>query len=159
MEIRTPFERLLAYDHWANGQALATVEALEKPPAKALGILGHFLGAEECWLHRMVALCDPADVDRLDDVDAATLRRVWREELPALWSSFLRDAAKSDVGRTFTYVNYLGETRSCGVQDAVLGLMLHSAHHRGQVASLVRAAGGTPAVTDFIHATRVGAVP
>jgi uncharacterized damage-inducible protein DinB len=36
--------------------------------------------------------------------------------------------------------------------------VLHSAYHRGQVAAEVRAAGGEPAYTDFIHAVRQGLV-
>ena len=35
MELATTFERLLGYDRWANGEALASLEALPKPPAKA----------------------------------------------------------------------------------------------------------------------------
>jgi uncharacterized damage-inducible protein DinB len=37
-------------------------------------------------------------------------------------------------------------------------LITHSAYHRGQVAMTVRAAGSTPAYTDFIHSIRKGFV-
>jgi uncharacterized damage-inducible protein DinB len=33
-------------------------------------------------------------------------------------------------------------------------VLLHGSYHRGQIASAVRAAGGTPAYSDFIHASR-----
>ena len=101
----------------------------------------------------------PADWEAWEAADAAWLRRAWREVLPARWSSFLGDAARSDPARTFSYVNYLGETRGAGVEDVLLQLLLHSAYHRGQVATAVRAAGGTPAVTDFLHAARAGVLP
>jgi uncharacterized damage-inducible protein DinB len=37
-------------------------------------------------------------------------------------------------------------------------VIMHSAYHRGQIASDMRAAGFTPAYTDFIHAIRQGFV-
>jgi uncharacterized damage-inducible protein DinB len=44
------------------------------------------------------------------------------------------------------------------VEDILTHVLLHSAYHRGQIASQTRAAGGTPAYTDFIHAVRQGFV-
>jgi uncharacterized damage-inducible protein DinB len=44
------------------------------------------------------------------------------------------------------------------VQDVLTHVVLHSAYHRGQIASLMRAGGAVPAYTDFIHAVRQGFV-
>jgi uncharacterized damage-inducible protein DinB len=159
MEIRTSFDRLLAYDRWANGQTLASLEACPDPPAKALELLGHVLGAESCWLDRMVDGRDRPGVENETMEDLATVRRAWSESLPAQWSSFLGDATLSDPARTFSYVSFLGKTLSCRVEDVLIQLMLHGSYHRGQIASAVRAAGGTPATTDFIHGIRTGGFP
>lgn len=160
MEIRTDFGDLLAYDRWANGEVLSSLEALASPPGKALFLLGHLLGAEACWLDRMVEGRDPEDWERWETADLPALRKAWREELPARWASFLADATLSDPARSFTYRNFLGVTRDCRrVGDAVLGLLFHAAYHRGQVATAIRSAGGEPAVTDLLHAKRTGAVP
>jgi len=51
-------------------------------------------------------------------------------------------------------VNSKGETWSSQVNDVLLHVITHSAYHRGQIASDMRAAGLTPAYTDFIHAIR-----
>ncbi len=160
MEIRTDFNRLLAYDHWANGEALASLEALPDPPEKARELMGHLMGAEVCWLDRMVAGRDPEDWEEWEKADLPWLRRAWREDLPARWAAFLADPALSDPARSFTYVNYLGKTNEFKrAGDAALGLLFHAAYHRGQVATAVRAAGGKPAVTDFVHAARTGVLP
>jgi uncharacterized damage-inducible protein DinB len=47
------------------------------------------------------------------------------------------------------------------VEEVLTQLFGHSWYHRGQIAMLVRAAGGEPAVTDFIFWCRepVGALP
>ena len=37
-------------------------------------------------------------------------------------------------------------------------VVIHSAYHRGQIASDVRASGGVPAYTDYIHAVRQGLI-
>lgn len=159
MEIRVPFERLLAHDRWANGRALESVAALAAPPPNALHLLGHVMGAEVSWIQRMTEGTDPKDWEAWEKGDVPWLRRAWKETLPAKWAAFLADAGMADPAREFSYVNYLGDSYKVRVEDAVIQLMLHSSYHRGQIASLVRAAGGEPAVQDYIRAAREGALP
>jgi uncharacterized damage-inducible protein DinB len=58
------------------------------------------------------------------------------------------------LARQINYVNSKGESWSSQVDDILLHVITHSAYHRGQIASNMRAAGLTPAYTDFIHAVR-----
>ena len=44
------------------------------------------------------------------------------------------------------------------MEDVLLHVVMHSVYHRGQAAADVRANGGTPAYTDFIHAVRTGRI-
>jgi len=44
------------------------------------------------------------------------------------------------------------------VEDILTHVTIHSAYHRGQIASDLRAAGQAPAYTDFIHAVRLGLI-
>jgi uncharacterized damage-inducible protein DinB len=37
-------------------------------------------------------------------------------------------------------------------------VVMHSAYHRGQIATHMRASGQTPAYTDFIHGVRQGLI-
>jgi len=158
MEIRFPFERMLAYDAWANDRALASVEALPEPHPKALGLVGHVLGAQAAWISRMTAGREPDGWERWDALDAAATRRALAEEVPALWRAFLADAALADPAREFSYRNYLGQDMKARVEVVLQQLLFHGNYHRGQIASMVRAAGGTPAVTDYIAAVRQGAL-
>jgi uncharacterized damage-inducible protein DinB len=57
-----------------------------------------------------------------------------------------------------TYTNSKGEVWTSGVEDILTHVTIHSAYHRGQIASDLRAEGHTPAYTDFIHAVRQGFV-
>ncbi len=58
------------------------------------------------------------------------------------------------MSRQISYVNSKGESWSSQVDDVLLHVITHSAYHRGQIASDMRAAGLTPTYTDFIHAIR-----
>jgi uncharacterized damage-inducible protein DinB len=68
---------------------------------------------------------------------------------------FLR-ASAGDDGRPVGYRNSKGEPWTSTVGDILTHVVTHSAYHRGQVASELRAAGFIPAYTDFIHAVRQG---
>jgi uncharacterized damage-inducible protein DinB len=160
MQFSSTIERHLAYDHWANGQSLASLEKLPAPPKQAVDLLAHLLGAEMCWIKRMTEGRDAPGIEAWDSMQTlASLRVFWQDELPAMWKTFLADKTLSDPSRTFTVVDFAGNTsRPIRVEDALLHVLYHSPHHRGQVAALVRAAGGEPAPMEFLRAERAGAV-
>jgi uncharacterized damage-inducible protein DinB len=60
--------------------------------------------------------------------------------------------------RTVAYTNSKGEAWTSTVEDILIHVTIHSAYHRGQIASDLRAAGLEPAYTDYIHAVRQGAI-
>jgi len=160
MRLDLNLERLLAYDHWANGQSLASIEKLPSPPAKAVELMAHVLGAHLCWITRMTVGRDAPGAEDWDTQQTlATIRVLWRDELPAAWRAFLADKTASNPARTFKFVNFLGDTSGpFRVEDAVLQVLFHSPYHRGQIASLVRAAGGEPPATEVLRAVRAGAI-
>jgi uncharacterized damage-inducible protein DinB len=57
-----------------------------------------------------------------------------------------------------SYKNSKGEPWSSAEEDVLMHVVMHSAYHRGQIATDMRANGFTPAYTDFIHAIRQGLV-
>jgi uncharacterized damage-inducible protein DinB len=75
-------------------------------------------------------------------------------ELPSLWNKYLHRRSSSTLADTIAYKNSKGEPWNSTVQDILTHVLLHSAYHRGQIASQVRAGGEQPASTDFIHAAR-----
>ena len=148
--------RLFEHDAWANREALASLAGSEggiAPPAQAVKVLAHVLGAERLWLERLlgakptVAAWPDTTVSRLRaDVD----------DLARRWEDYLDDLAPSDLDREIEYVNSKGEPWKSTVGDVLLHVVLHASYHRGQIASHLRAAGREPAYTDFIHAARQG---
>jgi uncharacterized damage-inducible protein DinB len=140
-------ERLFVYDDWANREALRSLAAA--PPAAASRRFAHILGAQRTWLQRIVggppvAVWPEPDL-RAFAAELDDLRRRWRDVL-----------RKEDRGRTVSYTNTKGRQFESSVREILLHVAFHGAYHRGQIAADVRAHGGEPAYTDFIHAAREG---
>src|SRR5262249_14741650 len=73
----------------------------------------------------------------------------WNETI-TLWERFLSAQADSELEKTFDYQSLDAGRFRNRVEDILTQLFGHSWYHRGQIAMLVRSAGGEPAVTDFI---------
>jgi len=80
--------------------------------------------------------------------EAAALSREWHEYLDLVTAG--------DVSLNISYKNSKGESWTSSIVDVLTHVVMHSAYHRGQIASHMRAAGQTPAYTDFIHGARQG---
>jgi len=148
-------QKLFRYDEWANRETLASLEAIEKAPAKSIQILAHIVGAERLWHGRLTRRERPSEVwPHLMLADC----RTGLDELSGLWRSYLGDLTDERLAETVAYVNSKGEPWTSAVEDVLTHVVLHSAHHRGQIASALSAAGRAPEYTDYIHAVRRGLV-
>jgi uncharacterized damage-inducible protein DinB len=78
--------------------------------------------------------------------------------LDKLWRDYLGGLSSTGLSQKISYKNSKGEPWSSTVEDVLTHVTLHSAYHRGQIASLMRASGQAPASTDFIHAVRQGLI-
>ena len=79
-------------------------------------------------------------------------------ELSKLWTEYLRRIAGEDLATKISYKNSKGEAWASAIEDVLTHVVLHSAYHRGQMASHMRSIGQTPAYTDFIHGVRQGLI-
>ena len=79
-----------------------------------------------------------------------TLDRI-AEQLERLHREWPRELGRTDV---IEYVNSKGEKWSSRADDILMHVVIHGAYHRGQIATLVRQSGATPAYTDYIHCIR-----
>jgi uncharacterized damage-inducible protein DinB len=149
---------LFAYDAWANREALASVGPAAAAAPKTVTLIAHIAAAEQLWIARIRAEPQPMPVWpdlSLEQCGPALARGAER------WQAHLQALTDAELAREVTYTNSKGQTFRSRVDDIATHVVFHSHYHRGQVASLVRAAGHTPAYTDFIHAirTRVTGTP
>jgi uncharacterized damage-inducible protein DinB len=147
--------RQFAYDAWANLEVLAGLKAGSHSNARPVQLLAHILSAERLWLERIRK--QPQSLPVWPDF---TFEQCEAQiaEMARLWREFLGQLSIAGLAEQVSYKNSKGELRTNTVEDVLTHVMLHSSYHRGQIASQVRAAGETPAYTDFIHAARRGLI-
>ncbi len=155
MELVEYLHRQFAYDEWANREVLAGLRASARPAARPLQLLAHILSAERLWLERIRNQPQSLPVWPDLTVDECEAQIA---ELAVLWREFLGQLSLERLSEKVTYKNSKGEPWTSIVEDILTHIVLHSAYHRGQIASQVRAGGEQPAYTDFIHAVRQGLI-
>jgi uncharacterized damage-inducible protein DinB len=146
-------ECLLRYDAWANGETLQGLRQ-QGAPARSLRWMAHIIGAELLWLSRMEGKPSPLPV--WPDLSAEECAKLHRDLSDQLTRSI--ESWANPLSRRIHYTNSKGETWTSTVEEILTHVVIHSAYHRGQIASDVRAAGLEPAYTDYIHAVRQGLI-
>lgn len=147
--------RTFAWNGWANRATLQSLKDLVSPPPQAVLWLAHIVAAERLWLGR---------------IEGSSAGEVWPNltldecasgiaEMEVRWQALLDRCDDDGLDRTVEYVNTRGSAFSNRVEEILTHVLFHSAHHRAQIASCLREAGGEPAITDFIHAARSHLIP
>lgn len=150
------YRRWFEYEQDAHAkvlQSLATVPESRHSSAefrKAVDLLAHVTAARRVWLYRFgIAPVPPPSLfpqgASLADL-ANTLRAVQEQ-----WSAYFGRLDDAELARMFEYKSLDAGWFRSRVEDILTQLFGHSWYHRGQIATLVRAAGGEPAVTDFVY--------
>lgn len=155
MDLTAHFRRLFSYDAWANNEVIRAMKAAEPLPRKSLQWIAHISAAERIWWDRLQVKAQAVPVWpdwTLSECEART------GQMDQLWKEYLTGKVQADFAKPVSYVNSKGESFSSTPYDILLHVVTHSAHHRGQIAAAMRAAGFTPAYTDYIHGVRQGLV-
>ncbi len=149
------YRDLFAYDRWANRRTLDSIRAFgEEGDPDVLRLLAHILGASRVWLTRM----EEGDYSALEtwpalDFDACA---VTLEMLYERWSRYLEDLTEERLDDMMAYRNTKGVAFENSIRDTMNQVINHGTYHRGQIATIVRQKGKTPAVTDHIVWVRAG---
>jgi uncharacterized damage-inducible protein DinB len=153
------------YRHWfeyeqdSHRNVLASFETVpeaqrESPVfQKALDLMGHIVAARRMWLYRFGLTADrpahlfPTGVS-LDELKTDL------EAMEQKWGDYFQGLSNHELGRLLKYKSLDAGWFQSLVADILTQLFGHSWYHRGQIATLVKAAGGQPAVTDYIFWSR-----
>ena len=155
MDLIAHLTRLFEYDAWANREVLSNLRAQSTPQPRPLKLIAHVLASQHFWMSRLEPTYPATSV--WPDLTIEECEKQ-ANELQALWKEYLKNSTEADLAQTIDYINTRGEPWSNRKDDILMHLITHSAYHRGQAAAAVRAAGFTPAYTDFIHSIRQGFV-
>jgi uncharacterized damage-inducible protein DinB len=154
MNLTDHLHRQFAYDEWANQEVLAALRT-NSADDRSLRLMAHIVAAERLWLERLQQR--PQSMRVWPEPDLA-LCEAEAAEMSRLWVEYLDSSAAADLSQTVSYKNSKGEPWSNTILDILTHVVMHSAYHRGQIASHMREYGQTPAYTDFIHGVRQGLV-
>jgi uncharacterized damage-inducible protein DinB len=146
--------RLLRYDIWANRETLDSLRQ-GAPPAPSLRWMGHIIGAEYLWLARLKG--QPPTLPVWPDLSVDECGQ-GLAELSQLLPESLAGMSPDRLAKRIAYTNSKGESWTSTVEEILTHIPIHSAYHRGQIATDLRTAGQVPAYTDYIHAVRHGFV-
>jgi uncharacterized damage-inducible protein DinB len=150
------YRRWFEYERDAHAKV---VRSLETVPAdrrdgpefrRAIKVLGHIVGAREVWLSRLgVTTKKPAALFIEDQPLAEVAANM--AAVQDQWAEYLVRLTDDDLGRVFEYQSFDAGRFRNRVEDILTQMFGHSWYHRGQIAMLVQAAGGEPAVTDLVY--------
>jgi uncharacterized damage-inducible protein DinB len=155
MDLVDYFRRQFAYDHWANHEVVTTLRRADASSPRSLQLLAHILSAERLWLERLTQRPQSLPVWPAFGLDQCEAQLA---ELQSMWRDYLDRLSSATLSEKISYRNSKGEAWTSTVQDVLTHVVLHSAYHRGQIATEMRGRGHTPAYTDFIHAARQGLI-
>jgi uncharacterized damage-inducible protein DinB len=153
------YRRWFAYEKDSHRKVLASFDTVPEggrglePFQKAMNIMGHIIAGRRIWLNRLDRSKDePAKVfpTGVTRDDLLTELEVMERD----WSGYFQRLDESEIDGVLVYERNESEWFRCVIADVLIHLYGHSLYHRGQIASLVRAAGGQPAETDFIYWSR-----
>ncbi|HVN20870.1 MAG TPA: DinB family protein [Dongiaceae bacterium] len=155
MNLADYLRKEFAYNSWANSEVLRAIRTAGAENTRALQFMSHILAAERVWLERLRQV--PQSVPVWPDSDLAHCESE-AAELGREWNAYLELATAGDISQDIAYKNSKGEAWSSAIVDVLTHVVMHSAYHRGQIASQMRSSGQTPAYTDFIHGVRTGKI-
>jgi uncharacterized damage-inducible protein DinB len=151
-------EALYDYGYWANQKLFAvlsmlTAEEFTRTVAGSYGSIRntmvHILSAEAGWLDRCGG---PPRGPRLKPEDFPTVKSVehaWHK-VETQVREFLTTLNGEDLTRDVEYEVAQGTKRSMPLGELMQHAAIHGAHHRGQVALLLRLLGHVPGNFDFL---------
>ncbi len=150
------YRRWFDYERDAHNKVFASFETVPADMRataeyrKAVAIFHHIVAARHVWLYRLGIVSAPPGALFVDDAELARVVSHW-QEIQASWTDYLAKLDDAGLAREFEYQSLDAGRFRNRVEDILDQLFGHSSYHRGQIATLIRASGGQPAVTDLIY--------
>ena len=159
MKLADHYRRLFEFEQDAHARVLASLDTVptknrdKQEYTECVELFAHMMSARLFWLTRIGGTeLGPKDLfpkrvtmEGLEDMAA---------DAHAAWSDYLERLDQAEVERVFEYKSTEGKTYRNTIVDILTQLFHHSAYHRGQIASRLKALGGPPEPTDYVFWAR-----
>jgi uncharacterized damage-inducible protein DinB len=150
---------LIEYNYWARDRILASAgqlsaEQLTRGLGSSFGsvleTLVHIHFAEWIWHERWQGRSPTAPPDSSGLTTVAALRETW-QPLEAQIRTFVDSLDPAGLARAIDYTLMSGQPGRSAYWQMIVHLVNHGGYHRGQIATMLRLLGATPArSTDMI---------
>jgi uncharacterized damage-inducible protein DinB len=145
-------QQQIRFEHWANSQSLEVIVAASHDLPETLSLVAHMVSISRFWAARVEGMAE-----KLDPWPTLTAPEL-EAELRRLRDRWLRLSNCSN-GCAGAIESSDGENRFNPFSEVLQEVFLHGAHHRGQIALVLRMKGfEPPRSTDFIPALRTKAL-
>jgi uncharacterized damage-inducible protein DinB len=165
---RDTFLNLFDYNYWARDRQLQVCAALNEDQfrrqmgssfSSVQATLAHMVETEWVWSERWYGRSPTTQ----DAQEFAPERLPSLIKLQERWHSversvrsYLTDLKEDRLTKELRYVNRKGESLAYPLWQALFHLINHQTYHRGQVTTMLRQLGGTPAQIDYLVAYDLG---
>ena len=149
------FERLYAYNFWANTQLLNLIESNPSAYTEDVQIaLSHYIAAQEIWASRIAGRA--AEVKGVWEKYSIEQCKAFAKSTADYWEGVLATLHKpEDYTRKIAYKNTKGDYYETPIVDIVGHCVNHATYHRAQIARMLREKGVAPVNTDYITYCRL----
>ena len=145
------FEKLLAFNHWANKLYLETFSNNVSTPDNCLKMMSHIIGAEVIWLQRINAKA--ITISAFEPKTAEVLIAM-NKDLTEKWMQKIAEIREKSNPMNINYKNLEGLDFSSTFEDILIHICNHGTYHRAQIAQELKMAGIKPPSTDYIIFSR-----
>lgn len=138
----------VAFEVWADGAQIDSLEGVADPPEQLLAVTWHLVSAIDTWLARIEqrAPLEPFEWR----TPARHELRPYFDRVCARLEAFVASVDEAALDGVVAYGNSKGRAYESRVRDVLQHLFLHGAEHRGQIAQEVGRLGGQPVETEYI---------
>jgi len=136
--------KLIDHCTWANQAWVRFIADAFRSDEYLLQRMSHILLGERAWFQRLAGEEPDRDIWTLMEIPQL-------EQVLAEHRNVFAGLLVGDLGRVISFRRFTGEEYQSPVADILFHLVLHGAHHRGQMATRASANGLTPINTDFVQ--------
>lgn len=139
---------LITFNTWANHKTVESLKSCPELPPKGIELLAHIL--QNNWY--VLDLIEGRDDGKrwYDALDYTLDERIAEiPKLDAAYKALIAGKSETELAAEVTFIDFSGKQVTRRISDLIFHTHDHCTYHRGQIAMVVRQAGGEPAQTWF----------
>ncbi|MCB9845033.1 MAG: DinB family protein [Phycisphaeraceae bacterium] len=153
------FQRAFEFEYDADARVLRSLDSVPESGrtlaefGRAVDLFAHIQAARHVWLSRVHPELRPPDTVFPAGASLSAARSMAEQQRQA-WAPHVAALSDARLRQSVDYTSLDGGKWTSRLEEILTHLIMHGCYHRGQIAMLVKRAGGEPAITDWIVSHR-----